>query len=97
MPQLEKSTIKERARQLREASTGKLCNFLDRHVGTQQMALIESVDDQGGAKGRLSNFAELTITGSTSMCAGIILPVDITGRDGTRLNAQLHDSNGTVR
>lgn len=81
MPPVSGTTIRERARRLRDKGTQALEKFLDRQVGCSTELLMES--DQIG---RTPQFAEVEISNANQ--AGQILKVRITERIGAKLRSE---------
>jgi threonylcarbamoyladenosine tRNA methylthiotransferase MtaB len=77
MPQVPKAVRKERAARLRSAGDTAVARHLTSQVGEKRHVLLEKA-----GQGRTEQFAEVTLTGGPD--AGL-LPVQITGVDGTRL------------
>ncbi len=60
MPQVAKDVVRERAARLRAKAGERLSLRLDRHVGSTQLALVES-----GGRARLPDFAPIRLVGET--------------------------------
>ena len=65
MPQLEKSVIKSRAAELREAGDAALARHNQRHIGQERLALIER-----GGMARLADFTQITISSKDDSLVG---------------------------
>ncbi|UUX48022.1 tRNA (N(6)-L-threonylcarbamoyladenosine(37)-C(2))-methylthiotransferase MtaB [Nisaea acidiphila] len=81
MPQVPGPLRKERAAMLRAAGERSLARFLDGLSGSLQSVLVEKPD-----LGRAENFAPVRLEGGVP---GEIVPVRITGSDGTHLIGQI--------
>lgn len=79
MPQVARQTIRERASRLREKANERLRLRLDRHVGTKQLALVES-----GGRARLPDFSPIRIEG-VSPAPGRISRFELSARNETEL------------
>jgi threonylcarbamoyladenosine tRNA methylthiotransferase MtaB len=80
MPQLDRATIKERARLLRDRGTEALRRHLHREVGTTRRILAESA-----SAGRTEHFTAVTF--ATPVEPGSIVERTIAGHDGRQLLA----------
>jgi threonylcarbamoyladenosine tRNA methylthiotransferase MtaB len=80
MPQVDRLTVKERARRLRDKGEVALRTHLDREIGTRRHVLAET-----RALGRTEQFIPVRL--SAPVEAGIILDLTITGHDGRQLSA----------
>jgi len=89
MPQLDRTTIKERAARLRAAGDRAYQRHLRSVVGTNHSILIER-----DGIGRTEGFA---LTAIASGSPGEIVPAHITGHDGERLIAERIDTISNVR
>ncbi|MDO8324801.1 MAG: tRNA (N(6)-L-threonylcarbamoyladenosine(37)-C(2))-methylthiotransferase MtaB [Phenylobacterium sp.] len=78
MPQLQRPVIKDRAARLRAAGQRALERHLQRQVGRTIMGLVER---DGVA--RAEDFTEIAYVGEAAV--GAIVPLRITGHDGTRV------------
>jgi threonylcarbamoyladenosine tRNA methylthiotransferase MtaB len=81
MPQVPGPLRKERAAKLRAAGEANLARFLESLSGSLQSVLVEKPD-----LGRAENFAPVRLEGGIP---GEIVPVRITGSDGTHLIGQI--------
>jgi threonylcarbamoyladenosine tRNA methylthiotransferase MtaB len=81
MPQVPGPLRKERAAKLRAAGEANLARFLESLTGSLQSVLVEKPD-----LGRAENFAPVRLEGGIP---GEIVPVRITGSDGTHLIGQI--------
>ncbi|WP_193185236.1 tRNA (N(6)-L-threonylcarbamoyladenosine(37)-C(2))-methylthiotransferase MtaB [Nisaea sediminum] len=81
MPQVPGPLRKERAAKLRAAGEANLARFLESLAGSLQSVLVEKPDF-----GRAENFAPVRLEGGIP---GEIVPVRITGSDGTHLIGQI--------
>ena len=73
MPQLEKSTIKERAALLRRKGEQRLDQFLNLEIGATRQVLVETE-----AMGRTEHFAQVKF--QSRMAPGAIVTAQVTGR-----------------
>ncbi|MEM9974200.1 MAG: tRNA (N(6)-L-threonylcarbamoyladenosine(37)-C(2))-methylthiotransferase MtaB [Pseudomonadota bacterium] len=85
MPQVAGPAIRERAARLRAAGVAAVARHLAQQVGTQQPILMESA-----RRGRTPQFAEVDL--SEDQPVGQIVPGQITGHDGQRLQAQAEET-----
>ncbi len=81
MPQIAPVVVKQRAAQLRTIADRAAQGFLRSQIGTHHNAIAES-----GARARLGNFAPVKLASPAP--PGTILPLTITGIDGTHLTAE---------
>lgn len=84
MPQLDRATIKDRARRLREAAALRQRRWLESLTGTKQKVLIEL----DGLSGHAENFARVKLSRhfrESGNDKNGIMDVEITGLDGTTL------------
>ena len=81
MPQLERATVKARARRLRLAGAAALRRHLDREIGAHRRVLAES-----GRLGRTEHFTKVRLDGETE--PGMIIDMTIAGHDGRQLLAE---------
>ena len=77
MPQVDRATIKARARRLREAATQRRAAWLRRLVGSRQTLLVEN-----NGKGHSDGFAPIALSGGVR---GELAEVRVTGVDGDHL------------
>ncbi|CAM3228692.1 Threonylcarbamoyladenosine tRNA methylthiotransferase MtaB [Sphingomonas antarctica] len=82
MPQLSHDIVRSRAAELRHAAETRRTVWLDDKVGQTATMLIE----RDGRSGHLPDFASARLT--MPVAPNTLLPVRLTGRDGTRLIAQ---------
>ena len=82
MPQLEKTVIKERARELRVKGEARLQNFLNGEVGSTRSVLIETP-----RSGRTEHFAPVKFI--QDMTPGAIVSAQVTGWSKSHLEARL--------
>ena len=81
MPQVDRETVKARARRLREAASARQAAWLATMVGTEQQVLIE----RDGQSGHAENFASVRLHSDDSSLAGKVVPVRITAVEGATL------------
>lgn len=92
MPQIPRDEIKRRAAQLREEGEKSLHRFLDRLVGAQFDAILES-----GGRARLGNFAPVRVSNVKGQI-GDVVNVAVTDRDGDSLiGAVVEDASRQVK
>lgn len=84
MPQLPKPLIKQRAARLRAVADTTRMQFLAGLLGTRHRVLLER-----DGRGRLDNFAEITLDGGL---AGQIVHATVTGHDGAGLTGRLAEA-----
>ncbi|MGB2075098.1 MAG: radical SAM protein, partial [Henriciella sp.] len=80
MPQLDRALVKQRAAKLRAAGQSALQRHLDKHVGQISHVLVERA-----GRGRLPDFTEIQLSGSSTGSGGYLSEVQITGHNGTSL------------
>ncbi|MGB6535861.1 MAG: tRNA (N(6)-L-threonylcarbamoyladenosine(37)-C(2))-methylthiotransferase MtaB [Xanthobacteraceae bacterium] len=80
MPQVDRNTIKERARRLRERGALALVRHLEGEIGSTRRILVES-----GETGRTEQFTRVRL--ATNAAAGQILALKIISHDGRQLLA----------
>ena len=85
MPQVEKTSVKARAKVLRELGKEMLQDFLQSQVGTTQSVLIEKGEGEESL-GRTEHFAQVKI--QEPLEAGVLVDVKITGVTGNYLKGQ---------
>jgi threonylcarbamoyladenosine tRNA methylthiotransferase MtaB len=82
MPQLSHDIVRARAAELRAAAEARRSRWLNTKVGTTGTMLVE----RDGHSGHLPDFASVRL--AVPVAANTLLPVRLTGRDGTRLIAE---------
>jgi threonylcarbamoyladenosine tRNA methylthiotransferase MtaB len=82
MPQVPASVIKDRARNLREASAARRASWLRGLVGTTQRVLVEL----DGVTGHAENFAPVSVDRTGGANEGKVVEVRITALVGDTLN-----------
>jgi threonylcarbamoyladenosine tRNA methylthiotransferase MtaB len=80
MPQVDRATVKERARRLRQKGAAALARHLDAEVGTTRRVLVESRDS-----GRTEHFTQVRLNAPIE--PGVIVEVALVGHDGRQLIA----------
>ena len=80
MPQLSRTTVKERARRLRERGAAALRRHLDAEVGRTRRVLVESP-----TQGRTEQFTQVSL--GTLAEPGAIAELRMIGHDGKQLLA----------
>ena len=92
MPQIDRSTVKERARRLRACGALALRRHLDNEVGARRRVLVES-----NHAGRTEQFTAVKLAAPAE--PGNVLELTIAGHDGTQLlaapSAGVMEPNGT--
>jgi threonylcarbamoyladenosine tRNA methylthiotransferase MtaB len=81
MPQLPHDIIRSRAAEMRAAAETRRDRWLDSKIGDTAMMLVE----RDGQSGHLPDFASARL--AAPVAPNTLLPVRVTGRDGTRLIA----------
>ncbi|MEM6382974.1 MAG: tRNA (N(6)-L-threonylcarbamoyladenosine(37)-C(2))-methylthiotransferase MtaB [Pseudomonadota bacterium] len=88
MPQLDRTTVKQRAERLRAKGRLALRTHLEAQHGTTQPVLVERVAD-GIARGRIPAYTEVAFPVSgNGPASGAIVDVTITGHEGQRLTGE---------
>ncbi len=80
MPQVDRTTVKERARRLRQKGAAALARHLEAEVGRSRRVLVESRDS-----GRTEHFTPVRLNGPVK--PGVIVEVALVGHDGRQLIA----------
>jgi len=80
MPQVDRTTVKERARRLRQKGAAALARHLDAEVGRSRRVLVESRDS-----GRTEHFTSVRL--NAPLEPGVIVEVALVGHDGRQLIA----------
>ena len=80
MPQVDRTTVKERARRLRQKGAAALARHLEAEVGRSRRVLVESRDS-----GRTEHFTSVRLTAPLE--PGVIVEVALVGHDGRQLIA----------
>jgi threonylcarbamoyladenosine tRNA methylthiotransferase MtaB len=80
MPQVERDTVRERARRLREKGEAALARYLDAQVGACRRVLTER-----GGIGRTEQFTPVRLAAAIE--PGVIFDLTIAGHDGRQLLA----------
>ena len=79
MPQVERSTIKARAQELRLEGSRRLNSFLEAAIGSTDQLLVEANN-----RGRSRNFSKVRLDGLQAL-PGEIIDIKIVGREGDNL------------
>src|SRR5712671_6524902 len=80
MPQVDRATVKERARRLRQKGAAALARHLEAEVGRSRRVLVESRDS-----GRTEHFTSVRL--NAPLEPGVIVEVALVGHDGRQLIA----------
>ena len=80
MPQVDRTTVKERARRLRQKGAAALARHLEAEVGRSRRVLVESRDS-----GRTEHFTSVRL--NAPLEPGVIVEVALVGHDGRQLIA----------
>ena len=86
MPQIEKKTIKERAKRLRDKGFEKLKENLKNKIGKKELILIENNKDNISL-GKDQNFIKVKV--EENVKEGVIISCIYTGVDGDTLLAKI--------
>ena len=80
MPQVDRTTVKERARRLRQKGAAALARHLEAEVGRSRRVLVESRDS-----GRTEHYTQVRL--NAPLEPGVIVEVALVGHDGRQLIA----------
>ncbi|MEM1133093.1 MAG: tRNA (N(6)-L-threonylcarbamoyladenosine(37)-C(2))-methylthiotransferase MtaB [Pseudomonadota bacterium] len=83
MPQVDRATIKSRAKELRELTAAQRSKWLESQIGSSANLLVE----KDGVSGHIANFAPIRL--ATPAPSGQIKGVTITGVSNGRLDAEI--------